>query len=518
VTPISNSANDLLPFLTAAMPPMPVATGTPEAAAEGEGLSWQLLWMGEAEGLEAEMTAATEEEEAAAPVTRAVAEPAVVWLNSLPQVSFVPAPVVTETDAAEAPVEMGEAVQLGTEELKGEMRVHPDGEAAEAPAVERVELAAEDKGEVIWSADLVVRESGEGETVRQEAPEARAAAEADRPAERTVEAAEVRKATPAEAETARVAEQAPAAEAPARDPVRTEQVRTEPAVTEVRPRAAVSEERPAADKPAKRVDADLPARDIEPVETAEAAPVANGRETAGREQEGRDDGQREDHGERSEKREAGRQEQPIRKTERASVAELETPAAVLTEPAARTEGATEGAASKPLSIEMAGVQAAEGPKPLRPAQVATLQMDVRPTDAAEDAAPVRLVVSQRGDQVSVRVRSWDATAAPLSEEQMRPLVESLAGQGYQKRSVEGTRMEDAMPAAIERTAERMEAQQGNLTGGGEQQTQHGAEDRQQQQRERQQQQAENLRRNLRREPAGEFNLAELTAETGEGRK
>lgn len=506
------------------MPLAPVAPGASGTTPEGEAVSWHLLWMGEAEGLETELTAAAEEEEVEPAMGRPVAEPAVVWLNNLPQVSFVPAPIVTEMVEVEVPEATGEAAPLGAEAGKGEMPAQAEGEAVEAPVAAQVELAAaEDKGEVIWSADLVVRESGEGEKAEAEPVAGReaqgtiepeAAPDAVKmPEARPVEAKPVREDAPATREASREAKQVPVAEAPARGPVRAETVEAEQ-----RPREAVKVERPAAEKPAQRAETNPPSPETEQAEPAEAAPVANGRETAGREQGGREEGQRDDDGGRSERREAGRQEPLSRKAERAPMAELETPAAIGTEPAARTEGAKEGAAGKPLSVEMAGVQAAEGPKPLRPAQVATLQMDVRPTDAAEDAAPVRLVVSQRGDQVNVRVRSWDATAAPLSEEQMRPLVESLAGQGYQRRSAEGIRMDEGLPAAIERTAERMEVQQGNLTGGGEQQTQHGAEDRQQQQRERQQQQAENLRRNLRREPAAEFNLAELTAETGEGRK
>jgi len=70
------------------------------------------------------------------------------------------------------------------------------------------------------------------------------------------------------------------------------------------------------------------------------------------------------------------------------------------------------------------------PRPLRPSQIATLYVDLPAPGPEADAGTIRLAVSQRGDQVNVRLRSWDAGAAPIENDRMQPLLQSLAEQGY----------------------------------------------------------------------------------------
>ena len=72
----------------------------------------------------------------------------------------------------------------------------------------------------------------------------------------------------------------------------------------------------------------------------------------------------------------------------------------------------------------------EAARPLRPTRIATLYVDVPTPGGEADAGTIRLAVSQRGDQVNVRLRSWDAGATPIENDRMQPLLQSLAEQGY----------------------------------------------------------------------------------------
>jgi len=83
----------------------------------------------------------------------------------------------------------------------------------------------------------------------------------------------------------------------------------------------------------------------------------------------------------------------------------------------------------PAPVE--AVQATEPARPLRTGQVTSVQVDLRqPGVPQSDDPALRLVVTQRGDQVAVRVRSWDNTVNPIPAEQMQPLIESLAADGF----------------------------------------------------------------------------------------
>ena len=91
-------------------------------------------------------------------------------------------------------------------------------------------------------------------------------------------------------------------------------------------------------------------------------------------------------------------------------------------------------------------------RPMRPSQIATLLVDV--PARGEGNAPMRLAISQRGDQVNVRLRSWDAAAAPLESHRMQPLLHSLAEIGYASKSQSGNRIDESIPIASEPIGER----------------------------------------------------------------
>ena len=88
------------------------------------------------------------------------------------------------------------------------------------------------------------------------------------------------------------------------------------------------------------------------------------------------------------------------------------------------------AAPEPTGLPVIGNVEPDTPRPLRPSQIATLYVDLPAPGPEADAGTIRLAVSQRGDQVNVRLRSWDAGAAPIENDRMQPLLQSLAEQGY----------------------------------------------------------------------------------------
>jgi hypothetical protein len=66
----------------------------------------------------------------------------------------------------------------------------------------------------------------------------------------------------------------------------------------------------------------------------------------------------------------------------------------------------------------------------RPTQIARVQVDVGTVDKPSGGDPaMRLVLTQRGENVSVQVRSWNDTTAPLTAKEVQPLLENLAKQG-----------------------------------------------------------------------------------------
>jgi hypothetical protein len=144
-------------------------------------------------------------------------------------------------------------------------------------------------------------------------------------------------------------------------------------------------------------------------------------------------------------------------------------------------------------------------RPLRPAQIATLYVDVPASASATDAATMRLAITQRGDQLNVRLRSWDATTAPLDGDRMQPLLQSLAEQGYAaaKKSIE--RLDESNPMPIEHLREKPLAASESANTGNEQQTFQNPDDRQRKNQERQQQ-AFLLRRQPRNATTEQFDL------------
>ncbi len=149
-----------------------------------------------------------------------------------------------------------------------------------------------------------------------------------------------------------------------------------------------------------------------------------------------------------------------------------------------------------------GGVAFEPARPLRPAQIATLYVDV-PVPAG--AAPLRLAVSQRGDQVNVRLRSWDSGAVPLDNDRMQPLLQSLAEQGYaaSKRSID--RIDESAPMMIEHLKEKPLAATETAGGDNGQQPFQNAGEQQRKNQERQQQ-AFYLRRQMRSLHGEQFDL------------
>ena len=149
--------------------------------------------------------------------------------------------------------------------------------------------------------------------------------------------------------------------------------------------------------------------------------------------------------------------------------------------------------------------ALESPRPLRPAQIATLYVDVPAPDGAANAGPMRLAVSQRGDQVSVRLRSWDIGAAPLENERMRPLLQSLADQGYAASKKSLGRIDENAPVIIEHLKDKPLATAETAGGDNDRQSFQNADDRQRKNQERQQQ-AFFLRRQMQNARGGQFEL------------
>ena len=152
-----------------------------------------------------------------------------------------------------------------------------------------------------------------------------------------------------------------------------------------------------------------------------------------------------------------------------------------------------------------GGVALEPVRPLRPAQIATLYVDVPAPAGTADAAPLRLAVSQRGDRVNVRLRSWDSGAARLDNDRMQPLLQSLAEQGYaaSKRSVD--RIGESAPMMIEHLKEKpLAATETAGTDNGQQPFQNAGE--QQRKHQERQQQAFYLRRQMQNLHGEQFDM------------
>lgn len=156
-------------------------------------------------------------------------------------------------------------------------------------------------------------------------------------------------------------------------------------------------------------------------------------------------------------------------------------------------------------VERAAIEPAT---PLKPAQIATLQVDVPTQIDGVESAPMRLVVSQRGEQVNVRLRSFDTATAPIEDARMQPLLHSLAEKGLVSEWKPGTRLGESMPISVERTQEKPMVMAESSGGQNDMQSFQRDHERNQQNHERQQQQqAFFLRKQLRSVQAEEFTLS-----------
>lgn len=149
--------------------------------------------------------------------------------------------------------------------------------------------------------------------------------------------------------------------------------------------------------------------------------------------------------------------------------------------------------------------------PLKATQIAALQVDVPAPPGSDDVTPMRLVVSQRGDQVNVRLRSFDSAAGPIDDTRMQPLLNSLAEKGFVAELKPGARLDQTMPLAVERAQEKplvMTESQGSQN---DAQSFQNTNDRQQQNQERQQQlQAFYLRKQMKNVQSEAFALPAAT--------
>ncbi len=160
--------------------------------------------------------------------------------------------------------------------------------------------------------------------------------------------------------------------------------------------------------------------------------------------------------------------------------------------------------------------ALEPAAPLKPAQIATLQVDVPAPVGSDDMTPMRLVVSQRGDQVNVRLRSFDSAVAPIEDTRMQPLLHSLAEKGFVAELKPGTRLDESMPLMVERTQEKQMVMAESSGSQNDAQSFQNANERQQQNQERQQQQqAFFLRKQLKNVQSEAFTLP-VAAEANKG--
>ncbi|HEU0122564.1 MAG TPA: hypothetical protein VFQ91_18675, partial [Bryobacteraceae bacterium] len=256
--------------------------------------------------------------------------------------------------------------------------------------------------------------------------------------------------------------------------------------------------------------------DGSPAPPHEAGAATNQADTSGFQQEF---SSRPDTGTKDENTESAKQESipaamvvstPRKDSDNTSVEHVASPpgATPAITPATVTAAAHMASVSTPSETSApAAPQLAEPPQTLRPTQIATLQVDVPSVARVDGAAPMRLIVSQRGDQVNVRLRSWDSGNAPLSSEQMQPLLDSLSSQGLvnERRPIE--RISESAHVLGETPAERLPTLNESASANNEQQTFQNAHDRQQQNQERQQQQqAFFLRKQLKNTQVEEFTL------------
>jgi hypothetical protein len=160
--------------------------------------------------------------------------------------------------------------------------------------------------------------------------------------------------------------------------------------------------------------------------------------------------------------------------------------------------------SGPAAVDGLAIEPAA---PLRPTQIASVQVDVTGLGGADEIAPMRLIVSQRGEQVNVRLRSFDGETAPLEHAQMQPLLNSLAEKGLVSEAKPATQIEAGLPGAAEGGKEKQLTMTETANGSNDSHSFRQTDERQQQNQERQQQQqAFFLRKQMKAVHAEEFSL------------
>jgi hypothetical protein len=147
--------------------------------------------------------------------------------------------------------------------------------------------------------------------------------------------------------------------------------------------------------------------------------------------------------------------------------------------------------------EIAATPAAEPARPLRPAQIATVRVDLPNASPDADTPALRLTVTQRGDQVNVQLRSWDTGAAPIEGQRMESLLNTLADQGFVDSSREARTIDSEIAAVADVARERSPLVESSDLSDTRQSFQNPDERRQQNQERQQQQQANFLRRQMR---------------------
>jgi len=345
----------------------------------------------------AELAVETPRDEATFP---AAAATVIATVSTVPAVSV--APVATDVPAP---------ATIPAPSVSPDLPARDRGVVATERKTDALQPKADDKGEVIWSADLTIS-SGEAPLPREFAA---AVDEASKPA------------APGPVKKAEAVETKSADHGSADDSRSSGEGRQEPVVTAARtqPRTDVRQE-------FQKEETRVPERNTRPVSKVEQV------------------------------------DRPMAVAAPAPMAAVEPKAAVEAGPMA-------------APVEEVAPVTIEPPTPLRPTQVASVQVDIPAPAGMEDAPPMRLTVVQRGEQVSVKLRSWDSTTTPLEPEQMQPLLHSLAERGYVSGADGAERIAEG---PVERPLAAAEANGGN----NDQQPFQNANDRQQQQQDRQQQQ------------------------------
>ncbi len=166
----------------------------------------------------------------------------------------------------------------------------------------------------------------------------------------------------------------------------------------------------------------------------------------------------------------------------------------------------------PIEVPVAAtIERGEGPatvtevapaQPMRPAQVARVQVDLGAAGQAPGGDPaMRLVLTQRGENVSVQVRSWNDTAVPLTAREVHPLLENLAKQGLTPAAEASLESAPVVEAPKERAIAFGQPAASHADARGF----HGFDERQQRQQEQHKQQQEVIARRQQRS-ASEFDL------------